>query len=47
MHLPAIIRELLQLRYAALIKIAQLSDAPGVVDCAAKILSKLVSGWPT
>jgi hypothetical protein len=36
MHLSAIIRELLQLRYVALIKIARLSDAPGVVNCAAK-----------
>jgi hypothetical protein len=47
MQLRAIVREVLQLRYAALIKIAHLSDTLNVVYCTAKILSKLVNGWPT
>jgi hypothetical protein len=48
MHLCAIIREALQLRYtAALIKIAHLSDALNAVCCTAEnFLSKLVGGWP-
>jgi hypothetical protein len=39
MHLRAIIRELLQLRYAALIKIAHLSDALHVACCKCAICS--------